>query len=120
MTGTTPVPASVNVLTGNGALVVNVKLAVLVVAATGVKVMRRLQEVFGATAAAHSVLSMANKGSLETAELSDNGAVPQFVTAITTVFDCPTRVRGKVRTPKLLGRQTAGASAVGLIFAANP
>ena len=93
----------------------------IVTAATGVNVIRRLQVAFGATGAAHSVVSMVKRGSLETAEVSDNGAVPQFVTAITTVVDCPTRVGEKPRAEEiLLGRQTAGASAFGSIFAAYP
>ena len=120
MTGTTPVPLTCSVVTTNGVLVVNVSCAMVWTAATGANVMRRLQEAFGATGAAHSVLSMVKRGSLETAEVSDNGAVPQFVMAITTVVDCPTRVKGKARNPVLLGRQTAGASASGSIFAAYP
>ena len=120
MTGTTPVPESCRVFSGNGVLVVNVRFAALVTAAAGVNVMRRLQEAFGASEAAHNVLSMAKTGSLETAELSDNGAVPQFVMPRTTVVDWPTRVEGTIRDPILLGRQTAGAAAFGSISAANP
>src|SRR5215472_1501824 len=111
MTGTTPVPESCRLLTGNGALVVNVRFALVVTAATGVNVTGKVQVAFGATGAAHSVVSTLNTGLLETAETSDNGAVPQFVRTTEAVVDCPTRVGVKLRPKaRLLGRQTAGAS----------
>src|SRR6266851_4459684 len=121
MTGTTPVPPTGSVVTAKGVLVVNVKFALDVIVATGVNVTRRLQVAFGATGAAHSVVSMVKTGSLETAAVSVNGAVPQFVRVTLFVVDCPSRV-GMKPTPKarLPGRQTAGASALGLIFAAYP
>src|SRR5215467_11483558 len=115
MTGTTPTPPTCSVVTTNGVLVVNVSCAMVWTAATGVNVIRRLQEALGATAAAHSVLSMVKMGSLEIAEVSDNGAVPQFVNATLVVVDCPTCVIGKFRKPEFLGRQSAGASAFGSI-----
>ena len=79
MTGTTPVPPIVSVVMANGVLVVNVKIALVVIAATGVNVTGRLQVAFGATGAAHSVVSTVKRGLLETAEVSVNRAVPQFV-----------------------------------------
>ncbi len=78
----------------NGALVVNVKFAVLVIAATGVNVTDTVQVPFGATGAAHSVASTVKTGSLETAELSDNAAVPQFVRTTGMVVDLSHRRRG--------------------------
>src|SRR5215472_426244 len=121
MTGTTPVPESCRLLTGNGALVVKARLAMVLTAATGVNVTGKVQVAFGATGAAHSVASTVKTGSLETAEVSDNGAVPQFVRTTEAVADCPTRVGVKPRPKaRLLGRQTAGASAFGSISAANP
>ena len=44
MTGTTPVPLTGRVVTAKGVLVVSVKFALEVIAATGVNVIRRLQE----------------------------------------------------------------------------
>ena len=77
---------------------------------------------FGATGAviAHSVVSTVKRGLLETAEVSVNGAVPQFVRTTGVVLDCPTRVVKPRPKPRLLGRQSAGASAFGSIFAAYP
>src|SRR5262245_54822046 len=121
MTGTTPVPESCRMLTGNGALVVKVRLALVVTAATGVNVTGKVQVAFGATEAAHKVVSTVKMGLLETAEVSDNGAVPQFVRTTEAVVDCPTRVGVKLRPKaRLVGRQSPGASAFGSISAANP
>ena len=121
MAGTTPLPEIGSVVSTNGVLVVNVKFALVVITATGVNVTDKLQVALGATGAAHCVVSMVKTGSLKTAEVSDNGAVPQFVRITGRVVGCPTRVGSKLRPKeKSLGRQTAGASAVGSIFAANP
>src|SRR5215469_15516 len=72
MTGTTPVPESCRLLTGNGALVVKVRLAMLPTGATGVNVTGKVQAAFGATGAAHRVVSTVKTGLLETAEVSDS------------------------------------------------
>lgn len=120
MTGTTPVPESCRLVTGNGALVVKVRLALVATAATGVNVTDTLQVAFAATAAAHSVVSTVKMGLFETAELSDNGAVPQLVRTSEAVLDCPTRVGGNPRKGNVPGKQSAGAFAFGSISAANP
>lgn len=120
MTGTTPVPESCRLFTGKGALVVNVRFALVVTAATGANLTGRVQVALGATGAAHSVVSTVKTGSLETAEMSDNGAVPQFVRTTEAVVDCPTTVVKPRPKAGLPDRQTAGAAAFGSISAANP
>src|SRR5579884_1634388 len=87
MTGTTPVPLTGTTVTTKGVLVVSVTFALLVMVATGVNVIARLQLAFGATGPAHCVASTVKTGSLETAAESDSGAVPQFVRTRGAVVD---------------------------------